>query len=91
MFKQVPKDVTIVNEDLVYEVPTNAISRILPTAKSESLTNIMSNIPVPSPCRVLTPDGQWWIVYRLREGLLTYIPEGHLRRPASKPPAPAAK
>lgn len=80
IFKEVPKDVLIVNESIDYIVPIVATVYFLPTAKSRGIAVLKASYHVPSPCRVQNSDGEWWVALRGRDGALSYISRSELRR-----------
>lgn len=73
LFKQVPKGLLIINEQTKYEVPRYATIYIVPRFSGPVSFGMRNPYEFTSPCRVQDAQGQEWIVYREKNGMLGYV------------------
>ena len=74
MFKEVPSDLVIINEQHAYEVEKFSIVRILPSQASLEMNGLRPTYRFLASCVVKNSSGEAWAVEAMEIGLLTYVP-----------------
>lgn len=74
VFTRIPKGLKVVAASKKYILTDTVQARVLPSDEAESLYNLIFNYEFRPTCRVEDPRGRWWLVQRLKDGFLTYVP-----------------
>src|ERR1700676_511824 len=80
IFREVPSDVTMVEDSAAYILRDAAAIRRLPLANSPPSTALRTGERFNSACRVKGQAGDWWLVIKATDAALTYVPESKVER-----------
>lgn len=80
IFRQVPNDMAVVQENAAYVARDATAVHQLPLEASPTSGALRSGDRFTSSCRVKDPAGDWWLVIKSKDAVLTYVPESKTKR-----------